>query len=75
MLSSNVRMTVIPFPPRQTPYFANAKAVIDFARTMDNVGILTEQQRLELIKLVMESDDGASPDAMRALANLMGQND
>ena len=40
-------MAVIPFPSRQTPYFPNAKAVIDFARSMNNVGILTEQHRLE----------------------------
>ena len=66
-------MIVIPFPPRQTPYFPNAKAVIDFARSMDNVGILTEQHRLELIKLVIESEEGASPEALHALANLMGQ--
>ena len=67
-------MTVVPFPKRQTPYFADVKSVIDFARSMDNVGILTEEHRLELIKLVMESEDCASPEAMRALANLMGQN-
>lgn len=68
-------MSVVPFPERQTPYFADVKAVIDFARSMNNVGILTEEHRLELIKLVMESEDGASPEAMHALANLMGQND
>lgn len=68
-------MTVIPFSPKQTPYFENTKAVIDFARSMHNVEILTEQHRLELIALLMESEDAASPDAMRALANLMGQND
>jgi len=68
-------MVVIPFPPRQTPYFPDIKAVIDFARSMDNVGILKEEHRLELIKLVMESEDSASPDALRALANLMGQSD
>ncbi len=68
-------MSVVPFPERQTPYFADVKAVIDFARSMDNAGILTEEHRLELIKLIMESQDGASPEAMRALANLMGQND
>ena len=68
-------MSVVPFPERQTPYFADAKSVIDFARTMESVGILTEEHRLELIKLVMESEDSASPEAMRALANLMEQND
>ncbi len=67
-------MTVIAFRQRQTPYFPNAKAVIDFARSMNNVGILTEEHRLALIKPIMESEDAASPDAMRALANLMGQN-
>lgn len=66
-------MSVIPFPERQKPYFADVKAVVDFARSMDNVGILSEEHRLELIALVMESEDGASPEAMRALANLMGQ--
>ena len=75
MLRLNWAMTVIPFPPRQTPYFPNAKAVIDFARSMDTVGILSEQHRLELIKLVIESDNGASPEAMQALANLMGQHE
>ena len=67
-------MSVVPFPQRQTPYFADVKAVIDFARSMNNVGILTEEHRLELIRLVMESEDSARPDALRALANLMGQN-
>ena len=49
--------------------------MIDFARSMDNVGILTKEHRLELINLVMESEDSANPEAMHALANLMGQND
>lgn len=75
MVRFNVAMTVIPFPKRQTPYFPNAKAVIDFARTMENVGTLTEEHRLELIKLVMESEESATPEAMHALASLMGQND
>jgi len=66
-------MTVVPFPQRQTPYFPDVKAVIDFARSTQNVGILSEQHRLELIALVMESEEGASPEAMQALANLMGR--
>ena len=68
-------MSVVPFPERQKPYFADVKSVVNFARSMNNVGILTEEHRLELIKLIMDSEDGASPDAMHALANLMGQND
>lgn len=66
-------MTVIPFPKKQTPYFPDAKSVFDFARTLENVGILSDEHKLELIKLVMEGEDSASPGAMRALANLMRQ--
>ena len=66
-------MTVIPFPERQTPYFADATAVIDFAKSLQNVRILSEQHRLELIALLMESGEYTSAEGLEALANLMGQ--
>ncbi|MBI3700585.1 MAG: hypothetical protein HY242_09115 [Afipia sp.] len=68
-------MSVVPFPEKQAPYFADLKAVIDFAQSMHNVAILDENHRLALIALLMEHGDADSAEVLQATANLMGQND
>lgn len=66
-------MTVIPFPERQTPYFADVQAVIDFSQSPQNVKLLDENHKLELIALLMGSGDCSNAEGLQALANLMGQ--